>query len=79
MNLSDYDLQTIYRKLDDLEQRLKQLEKDTYKNLFHGAEVFRVNKTLCLWDSIKPEDRMKSVGMSCPCPKCSPYCKVEYQ
>lgn len=77
--MTAFDIITIYRKLDDLEQRLKKLEGDTYKNPFHGAEVFRVNKILCLWDSIKPEDRMKTIGMSCPCPKCSPYCKAEYQ
>lgn len=77
--MNEFDLQTIYQKLNDLEQRLKRLEGDTYKNPFHGTEVFKLKKTPCLWDSTKPEDRMKSIGMNCPCPKCSPYCKVEYQ
>lgn len=76
--MNEFDLQTIYQKLNDLEQRLKRIEGNSL-NPIHGPEIFKQKKTPCLWDSIKPEDRMKSIGMSCPCPKCSPYCKAEYQ
>ena len=31
-------------------------------------------ETKCLWDSIPVEDRMKPMGLSCPCRKCSAYC-----
>lgn len=27
----------------------------------------------CLFESLRPEDRMKPMGLSCPCPKCTPY------
>lgn len=27
----------------------------------------------CLWNNLSPEDRMKPMGLSCPCPRCSPY------
>lgn len=32
------------------------------------------DKTNCLFDSIPPEDRMKPIHLSCPCPKCTPRC-----
>lgn len=28
----------------------------------------------CIFDSLPPEDRMKPMGISCGCPKCSLYC-----
>ena len=28
----------------------------------------------CLWDQLSPEDRGKPMGLSCPCPRCSPRC-----
>jgi hypothetical protein len=28
----------------------------------------------CLWDNIPVEDRKKSMGLSCNCPKCSVQC-----
>lgn len=31
-------------------------------------------KTECLWEKMSPEDRMKPMGLSCPCPKCTPRC-----
>ena len=31
-------------------------------------------ETKCLWDSIPVEDRMKPMGLSCSCRKCSAYC-----
>lgn len=27
----------------------------------------------CVFDNIRGEDRLKPVGISCPCPRCSPY------
>lgn len=27
----------------------------------------------CAFDNLPPEDRRKPMGISCPCPKCSPY------
>lgn len=27
----------------------------------------------CFFDNLSPEDRMKPMSVSCPCPKCSPY------
>lgn len=27
----------------------------------------------CVWDSLSEEDRLKPMGISCPCRKCSPY------
>lgn len=37
-------------------------------------EEFKIKDTKCLWDSIPIEDRMKPMGLSCPCRKCSTYC-----
>ena len=34
----------------------------------------QIGDTKCLWDSIPVEDRMKPMGLSCPCRKCSAYC-----
>lgn len=36
-----------------------------------------LQNTPCAFDSIPPEDKMKPMGLSCGCPKCSPYC-MEY-
>lgn len=37
-------------------------------------EEFKIKETKCLWDSIPVEDRMKPMGLSCPCRECSAYC-----
>lgn len=34
----------------------------------------QIGDTKCLWDSIPVEDRMKPMGLSCSCKKCSAYC-----
>lgn len=31
------------------------------------------NKISCYFDNLSPEDKMKPMSISCPCPKCSPY------
>lgn len=28
----------------------------------------------CFFDNIPEKDRVKPMGISCPCPKCTPYC-----
>lgn len=47
----------------------------TYRDIskFHSGQAGNIPKTKCLWDSIPGEDRMKPMGLSCPCRKCSPY------
>jgi hypothetical protein len=30
--------------------------------------------TKCIWENMSAEDRMKPMGLSCPCIKCSAYC-----
>lgn len=44
----------------------KNYTNESYK----GANI----GTKCLWDNIPIEDRMKPMGLSCPCRKCSAYC-----
>ena len=31
-------------------------------------------KTPCVWDNLSEEDHNKPMGISCPCPKCTPFC-----
>lgn len=53
-------------------------EKFPYYPFTHGdISKFRsgqIADTKCLWDNIPVEDRMKPMGLSCPCAKCSAYC-----
>lgn len=38
------------------------------------GKVYRnLSNIPCYFDNLSPEDRMKPMGISCPCPKCSPY------
>lgn len=75
--------QTIEERMQSIEDQLKEIRKELeeslfrYKNPVHSwkdiqAEWGRSNK--CLFDNLPPEDRYKPMCMSCPCPKCSPYC-----
>lgn len=41
---------------------------------FRSGQIGNIPETKCLWDSIPVEDRMKPIGLSCPCRKCSAYC-----
>jgi len=41
---------------------------------FCSGQIGNIPETKCLWDSIPVEDRMKPMGLSCPCRKCSAYC-----
>lgn len=41
---------------------------------FDGPQPVSVVSSRCLWDNLSPEDRMKPMGLSCPCNKCSTYC-----
>lgn len=80
----------IETRMDSIEQQLKQLRKEMEESIArynaygksypftHGdVSKFRsgqIGDTKCLWDSILVEDRMKPMGLSCPCRKCSAYC-----
>lgn len=41
---------------------------------FRSGGIGNIPETKCIWDSIPVEDRMKPMGLSCPCRKCSAYC-----
>lgn len=41
---------------------------------FRSGAIGDIPETKCLWDSIPVEDRMKPMGLSCPCRKCSAWC-----
>lgn len=34
------------------------------------------NQQPCYWDNIPEKDRLQPIGLSCPCPKCSPWCNA---
>lgn len=34
----------------------------------------QIGDTKCIWDSIPVEERMKPMGLSCSCRKCSAHC-----
>lgn len=75
-------------KVADLENRVKVLEAElqTRLNQKYSQEVdpsywvpdpplksFKVPEQKCYFDSLSPEDRMKPMGISCPCKRCSPH------
>lgn len=78
--------QSIETRMDSIEQQLKELRKEMEESVaryklsqypwsngdFPKQSVARDTK--CLWDSIPIEDRMKPMGLSCSCRKCSAYC-----
>lgn len=41
---------------------------------FRSRAIGNIPETKCIWDSIPVEDRMKPMGLSCPCRKCSAWC-----
>lgn len=81
--------QTIEQRMDSIEQQLKELREEMEDSIArynaygksypftHGdISKFRsgqIGDTKCLWDSIPVEDRMKPMGLSCVCRRCTPY------
>lgn len=74
---------------DELKQLRKEMEESiaryraadavgkSYPFTHGDVSKFRsgqIGDTKCLWESIPVEDRMKPMGLSCPCNKCSAYC-----
>lgn len=47
-----------------------ELPLDYWTNLVFNLDS---TKTDCLFDKLSPEDRMKPMGISCPCKRCSPF------
>jgi hypothetical protein len=76
--------QSIEDRMQNVEDELKQLRKEMeesvawYKRfgwLSQEQPKYDITReTNCLWESIPVEDRMKPMGLSCPCRKCSAYC-----
>lgn len=78
-------MQSIEAQLKEIRKELEEslaLYNTSYKRSQHpftngDVSKFRsgaIGDTKCLWDSIPVEDRMKPMGLSCPCRKCSAYC-----
>lgn len=78
---------TLEDRMQNVEDELKQLRKEMEESIarykrFGWLSQEQPNyditrETKCLWESMEnlsPEDRMKPVGLSCPCRKCSAYC-----
>lgn len=86
MSLTQTDFDLIVKRLDKFEEELKKLEKEI-RGLQKQTPVPAVwpndptsipppywgGKFICIFDSLPPEDRMKPMGVSCGCPRCSPY------
>jgi hypothetical protein len=79
-NVED-ELKQLRKEMEESIARYKTVENDEkmpYYPFTHGdVSKFRsgqIGDTKCLWDSIPVEDRMKPMGLSCPCRKCSAYC-----
>ncbi len=80
--------QTFEQRIQSIEDQLKEIKKELEESLarykqsqypFTNGDIskFRsgaIGDTKCLWDSIPVEDRMKPMGLSCPCRNCSAYC-----
>lgn len=75
------ELKQLRKEMEESIARYKAVqdgEKMPYYPFTHGdVSKFRsgqIGDTKCLWESIPVEDRMKPMGLSCPCNKCSAYC-----
>lgn len=79
--------QTLEQRMQSIEDELKEIRKELEESLARykqGRHLFtdydwptpypKGLEIKCLWDSIPVEDRMKPMGLSCPCMKCSAYC-----
>ena len=87
--MTDTDFRLIHEKLDKFEQKLKELEAEikalkptpSWPSSQPPADLTKVKtfqqgavlERKCFFDNLSPEDRMKPMGVSCPCPKCAPY------
>lgn len=79
--MNEQVLKQILDKLSSIESRLNILEREAkdskYPNMSPDPSYWQrssvgdsITKGGCLFDNVKPGTPM---GMSCPCPKCSPY------
>lgn len=87
--MTDIDLDALVKRIERLEEfvgivkqhgypipgtippSIKDIQK-VWDDITNPAYI--VGKIPCMFDSLSPEDRMKPMGLSCGCPKCSPYC-----
>lgn len=79
--------QTFEQRIQSIENELKEIRKELEESLAlynkQGRHLFtdydwptpypKVLETKCLFDSIPVEDRMKPMGISCGCSRCTPY------
>ena len=82
-NVED-ELKQLRKEMEESIARYKAVqdgEKMSYYPFTHGdvskfrsGQIGNIPETKCLWDSIPVEDRMKPMGLSCSCRKCSAYC-----
>lgn len=73
----------LQEQLEQANQRIAELEATEanrgYSNpiprtvTVRGYTSGQLSQPACLWDSMSEEDRKKSMGLACPCPKCSPH------
>ena len=78
-NVED-ELKQLRKEMEESIGRYKAVqdgEKAPYYPFTHGdVSKFRsgqIGDTKCLWESIPVEDRMKPMGLSCGCRRCTPY------
>lgn len=80
--ISDTDWEILERRLTEIERSIGILQAyvDTsLKEKYYGnsgaigVAFTEVKPRPCVFDGMSKEDRMKSMCISCPCPKCSPY------
>lgn len=55
------------KQISDLEREINDLKFDSLR---------KEKPVPCMWDSIPQTDRMKPMGISCPCPRCTPSSMV---
>lgn len=80
-------LSVLEQKIDkvlEIEGRLKVVEAYIDQKLtekYHGVKLdgfaqdghVVTENIRCVFETLSPEDRMKPMSVSCPCPKCTPY------
>lgn len=76
--------QSIEDRMQNVEDELKQLRKEMEESVARYKRFGWLSQeqpkyditceTKCLWEGIPVEDRMKPMGLSCSCKKCSAYC-----
>jgi len=79
--------QTIEERMQSIEDQLKEIRKELEESLARYKQIHypftdytwptpypKGLETKCLWDTVPIEDRMKPLGLSCPCRKCTAYC-----